>query len=63
MIILKVKSFEFEADVAKFINVNKIKKEDILSISTMSDTSVRFIVFFYADSAAQEISRGFFGWD
>ena len=64
MIILKCKTFGQESDIAKFVNVNNIKREDVLQIvaTVVSPNLYRFILFFYGDSEKEEITRGFFGW-
>lgn len=63
MIILKSISYLKHEDLAKFINVNSIKREDILSLTTMSAPVNRYVMFFYADSEIHEKDRGVFGWD
>jgi hypothetical protein len=63
MIILKTKSFRKVEDIAKFVNVNNIKREDILIITTMSSPDCQYSILFYADEATEEITRGIFGWD
>lgn len=64
MIILKAQKFSQESDVVKFININNIKREDIFEITAVTTplNTDQYTIFFYADSAAQEITRGFFGW-
>lgn len=64
MMILKAKDFTKAADIATFVNVNKINREDIVQIT---DTIVtgnlhQITIFFFADSEKEEITRGFFGW-
>lgn len=61
MIILKAQVFSTGAqDLAKFININKIKKEDVLAIT--EEPTYNYTLFYYADSESQEIMRGVFGW-
>lgn len=60
MIVLKTQLFNSSTDLVKFVNINKIKKEDILFINERSINS--FTLFFYGDSETEEINRGFFGW-
>jgi hypothetical protein len=62
MIILKSKSYRSPDDLVMFININKIRREDILTVASHGPTA-EYTVFFYADSEGEEISRGFFGWD
>ena len=62
MIILKSVSFLKHEDLATFVNINNIKREDILTVTTMSPPSNRYAMFFYADSEIQEKDRGVFGW-
>ena len=61
MIILKTQVFTTGAsDLAKFVNVNNIKKEDILSIT--EEANYNYTLFYYADAEHEEIMRGFLGW-
>jgi len=56
--------FQHHEDVAKFVNVNNIKKENILNICAVALTmnTFEYTIFFYGDSSVKEISKGFFGW-
>jgi hypothetical protein len=64
MIILKSETFGQESDVVKFVNLNNIKRENILEITAtvVEPNLYRYIIFFYGDSETKEITRGFFGW-
>jgi hypothetical protein len=62
MIILKSISFSRHSDLVIFININKIKREDILSLTTTSNNVTSHVLFFYADSEIQEKDKGVFGW-
>lgn len=64
MIILKSENFAQETDLAKFVNLNNIKRENILGITaSVIDTRIsHYVIFFYGDSDTKEITRGFFGW-
>lgn len=65
MVIVKSQFFSTSADVVKFININNIKREDILTITAHGNggsNSSEYAIFFYADSDTKEITRGFFGW-
>jgi len=64
MVVLKAVSFNLDTDVAKFVNVNNLKREDILQITNAVSGIQHFTytIFYFADSEAQEINRGFFGW-
>ena len=62
MIILKSQLLTTGAeDLAKFVNINKIKREDILAIVPV-DGPYLYSIFYYGDSATEEITRGLFGW-
>jgi len=58
MIILKTDYFSSRDRLALFINENKIKREDILSI-TECDNHI-FTIFFYGEESVQEITHGLF---
>jgi hypothetical protein len=62
MVILKSQEFEDSKDVAKFINLNNIRRENILSIVSTSHATNHLAIFFYGDVETKEITRGFFGW-
>lgn len=66
MIILKVQEFADFANVAKFVNLNNIKRENILSITSVGSPSagsvIAHFIYYYADSDAQEMTHGVFGW-
>jgi len=62
MEILKSKTYRSEDDLVKFININKIKREDVFTVVSNGSTGL-YTVFFYADSEVEEVSRGFWGWD
>lgn len=51
-------------DISKFINVNNIKREDIISIVGLPDSADLggYAIFYYGDSETKEITKGFFGW-
>ncbi|MES2275474.1 MAG: hypothetical protein V4592_05600 [Bacteroidota bacterium] len=57
MIILKTDSFSSRDRLALFVNENKIKREDILSIT---DGPYGLTIFFYGDDATVEITHGLF---
>lgn len=64
MVILKTETVANAEDLATFINRNAISRENILSVtSTYNGAILRHTVFFYAEDATKEISKGFFGWD
>ena len=67
MIIVKTQVFDSFSlganDIAKFINVNNIKREDILSLVGLPDGPLGgYAIFYYGDSETKEITPGFFGW-
>ena len=68
MIIVKNQVFESFTpganDLAKFININNIKREDIINIVGLQTNSGLggYAIFYYGDSETKEITRGFFGW-
>jgi len=57
MIILKSDYFSSHERLTRFINENRIKREDILVIT--QDQGM-FSIFFYADDAIKEITHGMF---
>ena len=57
MIILKSDYFSSHERLTRFINENRIKREDILVIT--QDKGM-FSIFFYADDAIKEITHGMF---
>lgn len=57
MIILKSDYFSSHERLTLFINENKIKREDILSITASPGC---FTIFFYADDSIKEITHGLF---
>ncbi|TDO24276.1 hypothetical protein [Pedobacter duraquae] len=57
MIVLKSEYFMSHERLTQFINENKIKREDILSILIAAGT---LTIFFYADDSVKEITHGFF---
>jgi hypothetical protein len=64
MIILKTITFRTPDDIVMFVNVNRIKKEDILTITVFVAIGAHgdYTLFFYGDSGVKEITRGFTGW-
>lgn len=58
MIILKTDYFASRDRLARFINENHIKREDILTIT--SDHGGTYTIFFYGDDAVEEITHGLF---
>jgi len=58
MIILKSDYFTTHERLTLFINENKIRREDILSIVHQNGS---ILLFFYADDAIKEITHGLFG--
>jgi hypothetical protein len=67
MIILKSHTFNKAEDIAKFVNVNGIPKENIIQIvvyanSTDTASQQHYTIFFYADANREEVTRGVFGW-
>jgi hypothetical protein len=62
VIILKSKALISGEDIAKFVNINHIKREDILTITTPSNPIDKQFIYYYADPETEEITRGFFGW-
>jgi hypothetical protein len=61
MIILKTQLFSTPQALAKFVNANKINKEDIVEIVYAEAASINhsFVIFFYADSEVEEVSKDF----
>jgi hypothetical protein len=57
MIILKSDYFSTHERLARFINENHIKREDILVITQIPGS---FTILFYADDAVEEITHGLF---
>jgi hypothetical protein len=57
MIIVKTDSFSTPDRLARFINENDIKREDIL---TITDGARGLTIFFYGDSEVEEITHGLF---
>ena len=62
MIILKTQAFGDYDNLAKFVNLNNIKREDILAVTSAGPSGGTHFIFYYADSEAQEITHGVFGW-
>lgn len=48
MKILKSRSFTSETDLTKFVNVNKIQKDDILMIT--AGNTIFYTLFYYAEA-------------
>jgi hypothetical protein len=57
MIVLKSDYFSTHERLTRFINENRIKREDILVITQAPGS---FTIFFYADDAVEEITHGLF---
>lgn len=57
MIVLKSDYFTSHERLTRFINENKIKREDILVITQIPGS---FTILFYADDATQQITHGIF---
>jgi len=64
MIVLKAQTFHNADDLVKFVNINAVKREDVLEITTVLNAASATIhsLFFYGDSEKEEINKGFFGW-
>jgi hypothetical protein len=57
MIVLKSDYFTSHERLTRFINENKIKREDILVITQAPSM---YTIFFYGDDAVKEITHGLF---
>ncbi|PJJ79964.1 hypothetical protein [Mucilaginibacter auburnensis] len=62
MKVLKSEKFTAHNSLTKFINQQKIEREDILSINTPNfASSSEYVVFFYHDENVELPKKGF--WD
>jgi hypothetical protein len=57
MIVVKTDIFSTNERLARYINENNIKREDIL---TITGSAGGFAIFFYGDSEVKEITHGLF---
>jgi hypothetical protein len=58
MMILKFQNFDMGKNLARFINENNIKKENIVSITQVHEGG--YSIFYYGDAAVKEITHGLF---
>ena len=64
MLVLKSQVYEHDTDIAKFVNLNNIPREHIVSITEALGGAgiTHYTIFFYADSEAKEILKRMLGW-
>jgi hypothetical protein len=60
MTILKSATFDTVTALAKYVNENNIKREDILSIDRIDSSMREFTILYYGDAEIEEKKRGFF---